>query len=99
MEGSFRFNKKNVTIQPFENPLNPPSPHFSKGEKLEDSTSDFPKALLPLKKGEREGFLGRPFQNAKALKKLSMNFSAGAGFKPAPTWAQEFGGPLPRISP
>jgi hypothetical protein len=29
-----------------------------------------PKALLPLKKGGREGFLARPFQSAKVLRNL-----------------------------
>ena len=46
-------------------PLPPP---FPKGEKVESSTVNPPKAPLPLKKGGREGFLGRPFQNAKVLR-------------------------------
>jgi hypothetical protein len=33
------------------------------------------KALLPLKKGGREGFLARPFQSAKVLKKSEIGFS------------------------
>jgi hypothetical protein len=44
-------------------------PRFPKGEKAESSTADPPEALLPLKKGGREGFLGKPFQNAKVLPK------------------------------
>ena len=40
---------------------------FPKGEKVESNPGDLPKALLPLKKGGREGFMGRPFQNAKVL--------------------------------
>jgi hypothetical protein len=46
-------------------------PRFPKGEKAESSTADPPEALLPLKKGGREGFLGRSFQNAKVLPKGS----------------------------
>jgi hypothetical protein len=40
---------------------------FFKGGKVESSTADHPKAPLPLKKGGREGFLGKPFQNTKVL--------------------------------
>jgi hypothetical protein len=46
-------------------------PPFSKGEKAEGIFHRIPKkALLPLKKGGREGFLARPFQSAKVLPKL-----------------------------
>jgi hypothetical protein len=48
-------------------PPNPPSSPFSKGEKEESFTTDPAKALLPWKKGGREGFPGRPFENAKVL--------------------------------
>jgi hypothetical protein len=34
---------------------------------VESLTTDPLKALLPLKKGGGEGFLGRPIQNAKGL--------------------------------
>jgi hypothetical protein len=35
---------------------------------------DSPKALRPLKKGGREGFLGRPVENAKVLSKMKSVF-------------------------
>jgi threonine dehydratase len=38
---------------------------------------DPPKAFLPLKKGGREGFLGRPFQKGKALRPRTPGFDAG----------------------
>jgi len=41
-----------------------------KGEKVESPITDPLKALLPLKKGGREGFLGRFFQNYKVLRKM-----------------------------
>jgi hypothetical protein len=41
-----------------EVPLNPP---FSKGERVDPLIRPKGKALLPLKKGGREGFLGKPF--------------------------------------
>jgi hypothetical protein len=44
-------------------PLDPP---FSKGEKLESFIEDQGEALLPLKKGGREGFLARPFSYGKS---------------------------------
>ena len=47
-------------------PLPPP---FPKGEKEESSTADSPKALLPLKKGGREGFMGKPLKNLKSYEK------------------------------
>jgi hypothetical protein len=37
---------------------------------VESLITDPLKALLPLKKGGREGFLGMPFQNAKVLQKF-----------------------------
>jgi hypothetical protein len=36
---------------------------------VESLTADLPKALLPLKKGGREGFLGRPFKSAKVAQR------------------------------
>ena len=60
---------KIVTVRPFEKPSNPPSSPFSKGGKSGKNYSiEFPKALLPLKKGGREGFPARPFQSAKVLR-------------------------------
>jgi hypothetical protein len=43
-----------------EIPLNPP---FSKGERADPFIQPKGKALLPLKKGGREGFQGKPFSN------------------------------------
>jgi hypothetical protein len=40
---------------------------FQRGEKWKEFSIESPKALLPLKKGGREGFLAGPFQSAKAL--------------------------------
>jgi hypothetical protein len=51
-------------------PLPPP---FPKGEKVESFTADLPNAPLPLKKGGREGFMERPFQNAKVLQFFSFS--------------------------
>ena len=62
----------------------PPIPFFpftchlaliSKGERGEFLSTHPLKALLPLKKGGREGFLGRPFQNAKALPMFNVRCS------------------------
>jgi hypothetical protein len=44
--------------EPSEIPLNPP---FSKGERVDPFIQPKGKALLPLKKGGWEGFLGKPF--------------------------------------
>jgi len=38
-------------------------PLFQRGNKLGSSSSPEEKALLPLKKGGREGFLEKPFSN------------------------------------
>jgi hypothetical protein len=43
-----------------EIPLNPP---FPKGERVDPFIQPKGKALLPLKKGGREGFQGKPFSN------------------------------------
>jgi hypothetical protein len=40
---------------------------FQKGKKWKEFPLEFPQALLPLKKGGREGFLARPFRSAKLL--------------------------------
>jgi hypothetical protein len=42
-------------------------PLFQRGKDW-NLPSNFQKALLPLKKGGREGFLGRPFQGAKVVR-------------------------------
>jgi len=68
-------------------PLPPP---FPKGEKEESSIADSAKALLPLKKGGREGFLGRPFQNAKVLQKIQFLYIMFPPFVKAPSIA-DFG--------
>jgi len=59
-------------LKSFQIPLHPP---FSKGEKPKEFSIESPKALLPLKKGGREGFLARPFQSAKGLP--SFEFKGG----------------------
>jgi len=51
---------------------------FPKGEKVEFSSVDTLKSLLPLKKGGREGFLGKPFQDAKTLRKILVAENASA---------------------
>jgi hypothetical protein len=56
-------------------PLHPP---FSKGERGEFLSAHPLKALLPLKKGGREGFLGRPFQNTKLLQLMQLFRMAGS---------------------
>jgi len=48
-----------VTFYPIAKPLNPPSSPFFKGGKKESFIELKRKALLPLKKGGREGFLVR----------------------------------------
>jgi len=47
-------------------------PLFQRGKKWKEFSIESPKALLPLKKGGREGFLARPFQSAKVLPKLKL---------------------------
>jgi hypothetical protein len=42
---------------------------FQRGKKRKEFSSGYRKALLPLEKGGREGFLARPFQKAKVLQK------------------------------
>ena len=39
----------------------------------------FRKALLPLKKGGREGFLGMPFQKAKLIQLFEFDWSLSCG--------------------
>ncbi len=60
---------KEVRVSILKSRKIPIPPLFPKREKVESSNSFLPKALLPLKKGGREGFLERPFQNTKALRK------------------------------
>jgi hypothetical protein len=60
-----RGNKRGLGLSPFN--------FFTaslsqKGKKRKEFSIESPKALLPLKKGGREGFLARPFQSAKVLR-------------------------------
>jgi len=57
-------NKAPKCQEPPEIPLHP----FSKGEKGDSFIQPEERALLPLKKGGREGFLVKPFQSAKLLR-------------------------------
>jgi len=56
----------------FEKPLNSLSSAFSRGAKWKEFFVETAKALLPLKKGGREGFLEGPIQSAKVLKFLKV---------------------------
>jgi hypothetical protein len=49
---------------------------FQRGKKWKEFSLETPKALLPLKKGGREGFLARPFQSAKVLPLLEFDQKA-----------------------
>ena len=62
-------NKAPNCQEPPEIPLHPP---FSKGEKGDSFIQPEERALLPLKKGGREGFLVRPLQATKLSRFLNL---------------------------
>jgi hypothetical protein len=76
-----------VTVLSFEKAVKSPLLPLPKGKKVESFAAIPPKAL-PLKKGGREGFLGRPFHNAEVLMDLifwTFEFVSSFGFR-APNW-------------